>query len=119
MPEFGSHLITAEEYHWIRLSSIPLHCWNSDSIVAMMHPLGDLIYIQKRKEASLKYLRVMARLKIAISFPMEIIVDVGVQSFKVLLKDSGIPILRSKIIQVPVSQQSLKPKVTTRQDAFV
>lgn len=53
--------------------------------------------MQKREEISLKFLRVMARLKKPLAFPMQLIVDVGMRSFLVLLEDSGFPSLRSKI----------------------
>lgn len=99
MPEFESHAIAAGEYHWIRLSNMSLHHWSWDSIVLVLCPLGDLIYVQKREDTSLQYLKVLALLKNAVSFPMEIIIDIGVRSFKVLLEDSGIPILLSKVIQ--------------------
>lgn len=99
MPEFESHAIAAGEYHWIRLSNMSLHHWSWESIVLVLCPLGDLIYVQKREEASLQYLKVLALLKNAISFPMEIIIDIGVRSFNVLLEDSGIPILLSKVVQ--------------------
>lgn len=62
--------------------------------MAVLRPLGDLIYVQKREETSLQFLRVLAHLKKPIVFPMEVIVDVGFRSFKVLLEDDGIPILR-------------------------
>lgn len=96
-PEFKSHSLAAGNYQWIKLSNLPLHYWNWDSIVSVLRPIGDLIYVQKREEASLKFLRVMARLKKPIAFPLQMVVNVGMRSFFVLLEDSGIPILRSKI----------------------
>lgn len=95
--EFKSHSLAAGNYQWIRLSNLPLHCWNWESIISILRPIGDLIYVQKREEASLKFLRVMARLKKPLAFPMQLIVDVGMRSFLVLLEDSGFPSLRSKI----------------------
>lgn len=68
--------------------------------------LGDLIYVQKWEETSLKFLRLMARLNRLISFPMEMVMDVGVRSFKVLLEDSGILILRSRMLQVLATNPS-------------
>lgn len=69
----------------------------------MLRLLGDLIYVQKRKETLLQFLRVLARLKKTIIFSKKIIVDVGFRSFKVLLEDDGIPTLRSKVVQAPAT----------------
>lgn len=77
--------------------------------MAVLPPLGDLIYMQKKEESSLEFLRVLARLKKPISFPMVIIVNVGVRSFKVLLEDSGIQVIRSKVVQGPVIQPTSSP----------
>lgn len=44
-------------------------------------------------------MRALVRLKDPLNFPLNIIVDVGVRSFKVLLEDDGTPILRSKVVQ--------------------
>ena len=44
-PEFGFHALAVGNYHWIWLSNMPLHCWNWDSIVAILSPLGELIYV--------------------------------------------------------------------------
>lgn len=32
-PKFGSHSIAAGNYNWIRMSNLPLHCWNWNSIL--------------------------------------------------------------------------------------
>lgn len=101
-PEFSSHSIAAGNYNWVRLSNLPLHCWNWDSIVEVLRPLGELIYVQKEEEITLEHLRALVRLKSSTAFPIEMIVDVGVRSFKVKLEDDGVPVLRSKIIQGPV-----------------
>lgn len=61
--------------------------------MAVLRPLSDLIYVQKCEDTSLQFLRVLACLKKPIVFTMEVIVDVGFKSFKVLLEDDGIPIL--------------------------
>lgn len=44
------------------------------------------------------------RLKEIINFPLNMIVDVGVRSFKVCLEDDGIPVLHSKVVQRSNSQ---------------
>lgn len=74
----------------------------------VLRPLGDLIFVQKREDISLEHLRVLVHLKAPVSFPLEIIVDVGISSFKVKLEDDGIPILRSKIVQGPVTLLQLR-----------
>lgn len=108
-PEFKSHSLAAGNYQWIRISNLPMHCWNWDSIVSVLRPIGDLIYVQKREEASMKFLRMMARLKKPIVFPMQMVVDVGMRSFFVMLEDCGTPSLRSKISHG--SSASVKPLV--------
>ncbi|KAH7657105.1 Zinc finger CCHC-type protein [Dioscorea alata] len=98
-PEFGSHAVAAGNYNWIRLSNLPLHCWNWDSIVAVLKPLGDLIFVRKSEDVSLEHMKALVRLKSPIAFPLILTVDVGVRSFLVRLEDDGAPIIRSKIIQ--------------------
>lgn len=44
------------------------------------------------------------------AFPIEMIVDVGVRSFKVHLEDDGVPVLRFKIIQGPKPQATSQKK---------
>lgn len=49
-PQFGSHAIAAGNYNWIRMSNLPLHCWNWNSIVEVLRPIGDLIFVQKKED---------------------------------------------------------------------
>lgn len=109
--EFGSHSIDAGNYNWIRLHNLPLHCWNWDSIVEVLRPLGDLIYVQRREDISLENLRALVRLKAPTAFPLDVIVDVGVRSFMVRLQDDDVPTLRSKFIQGPAVITTTHPKV--------
>lgn len=101
MPEFGSHALPPVS----TIGFVYLICHSTtrigtpDSIVPVLRPLGDLIYVQKREESSLQYLRVLARLRKAISFLMEIIIEVGVRSLRVLLEDLGTQVIRSRIVQ--------------------
>ncbi|KAH7677199.1 Zinc finger CCHC-type protein [Dioscorea alata] len=97
-PEFGSHAVATGNYNWIRLSNLPLHCWNWDSIVAVLKPLGDLIFVRKCEDVSLEHMKALVRLKSPIAFPLTLTVDIGVRSFLVRLEDDGAPIIRSKII---------------------
>lgn len=100
-PEYDFHDVAVGNYNWIRMSNRPLHYWNYDYIMAVLRPLGDLIYVQKREHISLQHLRAFTRLKSPIIFPMEVVVDVSVWSLKVLLEDYGVLVLRSKIVQAP------------------
>lgn len=47
-PEYDFHDVAVGNYNWIRMSNLPLHYWNYDSIMAVLRPLGDLIYVQKK-----------------------------------------------------------------------
>ncbi|KAH7666770.1 Zinc finger CCHC-type protein [Dioscorea alata] len=108
-PEFGSHAVAAGIYNWIRLTNLPLHCWNWDSIVAVLKPLGDLIFVRKCEDVSLEHMKALVRLNSPTSFPIDLTVDVGVRSFKVRLEDDGSHVIRSKIIHGPVAaSNSLK-----------
>lgn len=71
--------------------------------MVVLHPLGNRIYVQKREESLLQFLRVLMCLKKAIAFLMEIIVDLGFRSFKVLLKDDSIPTFHSKVFKAPIT----------------
>lgn len=92
-PEFGSHDIAAKNYNWVRMTNLSLHCWNWNLIVEVLRPLGDLIFVQKREDISLEHLRALVSLQAQVNFPLEIIIDVGIRSFKVRLEDDRIPVL--------------------------
>lgn len=97
--EFGSHAVASGNCNWVRMTNLLLHCWNWNSIVEVLRPLRDLIFVQKREDVSLEHLRALVRLRSPTSFPLVIIEDVGVRSFKVRLEDHEVPILRSKVVQ--------------------
>ena len=61
-------------------------------------------------------MRVLVRLKKLIIFPMQIAVDIGVRSFIVLLEDSGIPILRSKIVQASAAPPKINASSSEQRD---
>ncbi|KAH7690318.1 Retroviral ribonuclease H protein [Dioscorea alata] len=111
-PEFGSHAVAAGIYNWIRISNLPLHCWNWDSIVSVLKPLGDLIFVRKCEDTSLEHMKALVRLKSSTPFPIDMTVDVGVRSFNVRLEDDGAPIIRSKVIRgsVPSSNAQANSK---------
>lgn len=104
--DFRSHALVAGNYHWILMSNMPLHLWNQDSIVAVLRPLFELIYVRKQEKSSLKHLRVLARFKKPIDFPTHIVIDVVVRSFIVLQEDLRINVLRQKIIQASSAPSS-------------
>lgn len=58
----------------------------------------ELTYIQKEENITLEHLRVLLRLINPASFPLNMIVDVGVRSFKVRLEDDRIPVIHSKVV---------------------
>lgn len=69
-------------------------------------------YVQKQEDISLEHMRVLVRLHSPMVFPLDMIVDVGVSSFKVSLQDDGIHVLHSKVVQGPKSQDlSLKAPI--------
>lgn len=72
--------------------------------------MADLIYVQKRENISLEHLRTLVRLKSTTVFPVDLIEDVGLRSFKVILYDDGVPTLRSKIIQRKITASSTQAK---------
>lgn len=46
------------------------------------------------------------RLKSPTSFPLDMIVDVGVRNFKVRFEDDGIPFIHSKTVHGPAPQKN-------------